>query len=25
LLGISFGNLDTKKSAPFWVQLAFDF
>jgi len=25
LLGISFGNLDTQKTAPFWVQLKFDF
>jgi DNA polymerase-4 len=25
LLGISFGNLDTIKKDPFWVQLKFDF
>ncbi|MDG1697714.1 MAG: DNA polymerase IV [Polaribacter sp.] len=25
LLGISFGNLDTQKTPPFWVQLKFDF
>jgi DNA polymerase IV len=25
LLGISFGNLDTQKTTPFWVQLKFDF
>ncbi len=25
LLGISFGNLDTEKKDPFWVQLKFDF
>jgi len=25
LLGISFGNLDTEKTAPFWVQLKFNF
>ncbi|MFY0602373.1 MAG: DNA polymerase IV [Flavobacteriaceae bacterium] len=25
LLGISFGNLDTEKKEPFWVQLKFDF
>ena len=25
LLGISFGNLNTEKTAPFWVQLQFDF
>ena len=25
LLGISFGNLDTEKKEPVWVQLKFDF
>ena len=25
LLGISFGNLDTEKKDPFWVQLKFEF
>jgi len=25
LLGISFGNLNTEKKAPIWVQLKFEF
>ena len=25
LLGLSFGNLNTEKIAPFWVQLQFEF